>query len=40
MLYPRAINKSNWYLADGIVAYRNQLRARIEKLQIKKTIVN
>ena len=38
ILYPRVIDKSNWYLVDGIVASRNQLRARIEKLTNKKKI--
>ena len=36
MLYPRVVDKSNWYLVDGIVTSRNQLRARIEKLTTQK----
>ena len=38
MLYPRVVDKSNWYFVDGIIASRNQLRARIEKLTNKKKI--
>ncbi len=37
MLYPRVLDKSNWYLVDDIVVSKNQLRSRIEKLKSQES---
>lgn len=33
MLYPRVVDKSNWYLVDEVVVSNNQLGSRIEELK-------